>query len=256
MESQGGVMAGGQDHVQQPWPPREQELQLRLRIRRDQLVQIVDHEHDGLIERLELRDEAPHEPVAVELRRRRELLHEAVPADRGAQPLDDRQPEALGVAFVALDQHPGCSCAEPRFIDPRAKQHGLPAAGRRRDERYASGSSGRQARVQRSSCDDARSADADRLLGSTHAVIVARGWHGSNGRERTAAVRSRVEQAARTGRRSAPARGDMVGTAQPSRSARVGGSPTTRSWTSRVSSWISRVSSVLSLNSCSPSRNS
>ena len=50
MESQGGVMAGGQDHVQEPWPPREQELQLRLRIRRDQLMQVVDHEHDWLIE--------------------------------------------------------------------------------------------------------------------------------------------------------------------------------------------------------------
>ncbi len=134
MESQGGVMAGGKYHVQQPWPPREQELQLRLCIRRDQLMQIVDHKHDGFIERFELRDETPHQPFAVELRHWRELLHEPVPADRRAQPLDDRQPEVLGVAFVALHQHPGRSCAEARLIDPRAEQHGLPAAGRRRDD--------------------------------------------------------------------------------------------------------------------------
>ena len=223
MEPQGGVMTGGQDHVQQSWPVREQELQLRLRIRRAQLVQIVDHEHDRLIERLELRDQAPHQPFAVELRRRRELLDEPVPADRGAQPLDDRQPEALGVAFVALHQHPGRSGAEPRFIDPRANQHGLPAAGRRRDERYSSGDSGRQALVQRSSCDDARSADADRLLRSTHAVIVARGWNGQQ-RSRVDGSRSFARRAGGPGgRRSVPARG---------------------TWSARLSRLVPRVSRV------------
>ena len=177
-------MAGGQDHVQQPWPPREQELQLRLRIRRDQLVQIVDDEHDGLVERLELRDRgaAPTRSPS-NVRRWRELLHEPVAADRGAQPLDDRQPEALGVAFVALDRHPGRSCAEPRLVDPRAEQHGLPAAGRRRDERHPRGHSGRQARVQRFSCHDASSTDGDRLLGTAHAVMVARACRSSNVRE-------------------------------------------------------------------------
>ena len=255
MESQGRVMAGGQDHVQQPWPPREQELQLRLRIRRDQLVQVVDHEHDRLIERLELRDQAPHQPFAVELRRRRELLHEPVPADRGTQLLDDRQPEALGVAFVALHRHPGRSCAEPRFIDPRAKQHGLPAAGRRRDERHARGDPGGQALVQRSSCHDASGADGDRLLRSAHAVIVARGRHGSNVRERTGTVCSLVERAVRSGGGPRPPAGHgRHGSAFSFRA--FEGSLTTRSWTSRVSSRISRVSSVLSLNSCSPSRNS
>ena len=191
MESQGGVMAGGQDHVQQPWPPREQELQLRLRIRRDQLMQIVDHEHDGLVERLELRDETPHQPFAVERRRWRELLHEPVAADRGAQPLDDGQPEALGVAFVALHQHPGRSGSEARRIDPRAEQHGLPAAGRRRDERDPRGHSGRQAREQRFSCHDASSTNGDRLLGTAHAAIVARGYPVGNGRERRPSRMSR-----------------------------------------------------------------
>ena len=118
MESQGGVMARGQDDVEQPWPPCEQELELRLRIGREQLVQVVEHEHDGLIESLELRDEPPHQPVAVELRRRRELLHEPVAADRRTQLLDDRQPEVLGVAFVALHRHPGRAYAEARFADP------------------------------------------------------------------------------------------------------------------------------------------
>jgi hypothetical protein len=166
-------MAGGQDHVQQAWPAREKELQLRLRIRRDQLMQIVDHEHDGFVERFEVRDEAPHEPVAVELRRRRDLLHDALLADRGAQLLDDRHRSVASRSWRSTST--GRSCAETRFIDPRAKQHGLPGAGRGRDERYAGGDSGRQALVQRSSCDDASSADADGLLRSTHAVIVARG---------------------------------------------------------------------------------
>ena len=206
MESEGRVMAGGEDHVQQWWAAREQELQLGLRFRRDQLMHVVDHEHDGLVERLELRDQAPYQPVAVEFRRRLELLNESISADRGAQPVDDRQPESLGVAFMALHQHPGRPFAEPGFIDPRAKQHGLAAAGRRRHERDASGDSGRQALVQRSSCDDARSADADGLLGNPHAVIVARGWHGSNGREWAAAARSLVEQAVMARRRPVPSR--------------------------------------------------
>ena len=65
---------------------------------------------------LELRDEAPHQP-----RRRRtagvgcELSHESVRADRRAQPLDDRQPEVLRVALLALDRHPGRPGTEARL---------------------------------------------------------------------------------------------------------------------------------------------
>ena len=109
MESKGWVMTGGQDHVQPAWPVREQEFQLRLRFRRAQLVQIIDHQQDGRFQRVELPDQAPHQPIAVELRRRLELLHDGVRADRRAEPLDDRQPEALGVPFAALHQDPGRS---------------------------------------------------------------------------------------------------------------------------------------------------
>ena len=115
MESQRWVMAGGEDHVQQWWPLREQELQVCLSIRRDQLLKIVDDEYDWRIERTELRDQPPHQRLAVEPWRWLERLNESVHADRGAQRLDDRQPEALGVAFVALHQHPGRSCAEARL---------------------------------------------------------------------------------------------------------------------------------------------
>ena len=51
MEPEGRIVAGRQDHAQLRRPAGEQELQLRLRVRREQLVQVVDDEHDGLVER-------------------------------------------------------------------------------------------------------------------------------------------------------------------------------------------------------------
>jgi hypothetical protein len=81
-------------------------------------MQVVDHEDDGRIERFEIRDEAAHRTFAVELRCRRELLHQSVPPDRGAQSFDDREPEMLGVAFVAFHLHPGRARTQARRTDP------------------------------------------------------------------------------------------------------------------------------------------
>ena len=131
-------------------PAGEQALELRERLGRAQLVQVVDHEHDRLVQRAELGDQALDDRVAVELRRRRELLDEPVRAGGGAQLLDHREPEPLRVALAALDRHPGDAIAEAGVVDPRPKQDGLAAPGRRRDQRHATRHAGREPLEQRS----------------------------------------------------------------------------------------------------------
>ena len=51
MQPERRIVAGRQDHTELGWPPREQLLELRQRIRIEQLVQVVDDEQDGLLER-------------------------------------------------------------------------------------------------------------------------------------------------------------------------------------------------------------
>ena len=135
MQTELGIAARGEHDLKQAWPAVDQESELSERLRRLQLLQVVEDEQHRFFQRAELGDEAFDHGFAVELRRRRQLLDERIGADGGAQLLDHREPEPLGISLTAFDGDPGDVVGQSRLIDPGAKEHGLAAAGRRRDER-------------------------------------------------------------------------------------------------------------------------
>ena len=74
MQAKLRVVPGRQHDAEQRGPAGQQELELRERLLRAQFVQIVDHEHDRLLERAELGDETTDNGFSIEIRRRRQLL--------------------------------------------------------------------------------------------------------------------------------------------------------------------------------------
>ena len=154
------VAASQQHDPEQRRPASEQEFELRERLWRVQLVQIVDDEHDRLFQRAELREETLDDRFPVELRRRRQLLDERIGAGGAAQLLDDREPEPLGISLVPLDGDPRDPVGKSRIIDPRAKQDCLAAAGGRRHECDSRRTAGREALKQPSPRDGRRPASA------------------------------------------------------------------------------------------------
>ena len=131
MQSDRRIVAGRQDHPELRRPAGEQLLELRQRVRGEQLVQVVDHEHDGLLERAQPRDEAFEDGCAIESGRRGQLLDGPMLSGSAPQRIDDREPEALRVVLVALDRHERRPLAQAGGIEPRLEQDRLAAAGGR-----------------------------------------------------------------------------------------------------------------------------
>ena len=133
------VVAGRQHDAEQRGPAGEQALELRERLGRAQLVQVVDHQHDRLVpasRAAETRRSTTASPsksgVGVE------LLDEPVRTRRRRRSCStDGEPEPLRVSLAALDRHPGDVVGEAGMLDPRPKQDGLAAPGRGRDQRHA-----------------------------------------------------------------------------------------------------------------------
>ena len=134
MEPERRIMAGRQDHTKLGRPAGKQKLQLGKCAGLEQLVQVVDDEQDGLVERTRPGRDARDDGFAVDLGRWTEILDRLLHAGGAAQRLDDRQPEVLDIALVALDGHPGGSLAQTGGLDPRPEQDRLAAARRSRDE--------------------------------------------------------------------------------------------------------------------------
>ncbi len=118
MQPERRVMTGREDHPQRRRPAGEQEIQLCQCPGLEQLVQVVDDEQDGLVERVRPGSEPHDDRFAVEFGRWREILDRPVHADDATQRLDNRQPEPLRIALVAVDGYPGGSLAQARGLDP------------------------------------------------------------------------------------------------------------------------------------------
>ena len=86
--------------------PRQQHLQPGERVFGVELVQVVDHQLERLLEPLELGQEPLDHHRACEARRRADPLDDLV-AGRVGERLDQVNPEPLRVTFVALDRDPG-----------------------------------------------------------------------------------------------------------------------------------------------------
>ena len=107
------------------------------------LVQVVDHEHDRLLQRARGRPAAarpPPRPGRSAPGRPARRPSSTAPASASMT----AQPEPLRVPLAALDRHPCHPVREPRRLDPRAQQHGLAAAGRRADEHHPARARARQ----------------------------------------------------------------------------------------------------------------
>lgn len=90
MQAKPRIAASREHDAQLRRQPRQQELQLRERIGRAQLVQIIDHQHARSLKRSEVGQQAPNHRLAVEVRRRAELLHEPVAPNGTAQLAEHR----------------------------------------------------------------------------------------------------------------------------------------------------------------------
>ncbi len=126
VQPQARLLARAQHHPQGRRPSRQQHFQPLARLGGPQLVQVVDDEHRGLLERREVRQQPLDQRFALEARRRVDPLNRR---HGGGERVDQREPEPLPVPLAALDEHPGG--AQSRILDPGPDQHRLAAAGRR-----------------------------------------------------------------------------------------------------------------------------
>ena len=85
--------------------PRDQHLQPGERVFRVELVQVVDHQLDRLLEPLQLRQEPLYHHRAREARRRTDPLDHVIAGGVG-QGVDHVKPEPLRVTLAALDGDP------------------------------------------------------------------------------------------------------------------------------------------------------
>jgi hypothetical protein len=136
MEAERRLGPRRQHHPQSGRQPVDEQLEAPQSVGRAQLVQVVDHQHHGLRERLELVDQPLHPRLDVETGRGRRAPHRRVLAGRPRELVDDRQPEAPPILLAALDRHPCRAVAEALLLDPGTQEHRLAAAGRRADEHH------------------------------------------------------------------------------------------------------------------------
>ncbi len=130
-------MPGGEHEPQLLWRPHHQQLQLLLRLGRAQLVQVVDHEIDPVLQRRQILQQPLGDRPPVQVRRRRQRLHQHQPRGRLAQRVEHRQPELLRIPLAAPDRHPRGAARRARLADPRSQQDRLPAARRGRYHGHA-----------------------------------------------------------------------------------------------------------------------
>ena len=98
------------------------------------LVEVVEHEHDGLVAPVQCRDQRRRQAVDAALRVGGERRHGLAGA-RAVERLEDRAPEPPAVGVGGVEREPGDRPRRPAGRDPAPQQHGLARTGRRRDQR-------------------------------------------------------------------------------------------------------------------------
>jgi hypothetical protein len=104
-----------------------------------ELVEVVDHQHDRILECAELGQQPFDRRLAAESRSGAHGFHDAIPGRGPGELIDHGQPEPLPIPLAALNRDPGRTIAERLGLDPRTQQEGLAASRRRADERDAAG---------------------------------------------------------------------------------------------------------------------
>ena len=136
MQPQPQIMTRGQHRVHLRRKVCQQPRQLRHRLRRAQLVQVIDDQRDAAAGVGQLREHPVGHRRGVEPGCGGRRFRVAGGAGRMAYRVEQGQPEKLGVVLARLHLHDRQPARLARTVRPRAQQRGLPAAGRSRDDRH------------------------------------------------------------------------------------------------------------------------
>ena len=136
MQPQRQIVARGQHRVHLRRKVGQQPGQLCRRLRRAQLVQVIDDQRDavGGIGQLREHPAGYRRGIGPGCGGRR--FRVVGRADGMAYRVEQGQPEELRVVLAGRHLNDGQSTRLARMVGPRAKQRGLPAAGRSRDDRH------------------------------------------------------------------------------------------------------------------------
>ena len=129
-------MPGRQHKPQLRRRPQQQQLQLPQRLRRTQLMHIINHQPEPLLQSRQVLQQPLHDRPPVQIRRRRQLPHQPRPLGRLPQRAQHRQPEPLRITLAMCHRHPRGALREIRLADPGPQQDGLAAPRRRRHHRH------------------------------------------------------------------------------------------------------------------------
>ena len=136
MQAQRQIATRGQHRVHVGRKVCQQPGQLSERLRRGQLVQIVDDQDEAAALVGELREHPVDHRPPIEVGCRGWRFRAAGGAGGLADRAEQGQPELLGVALVALHLQDGEPVRLTRTVGPGAQQRRLPAAGWGRDDRH------------------------------------------------------------------------------------------------------------------------
>ena len=136
VQAQPHVVPGGQHEPQLRRGPHQQQLQLPQRLRRAQLMHVIDHQPEPVIQCRQVLQQPFHDRPPVQIRRRRQLPHQPRARRRPAQRAQHRQPEPLRITLATCHRHPRGALREIRLGDPGPQQDRLPAPRRRRHHRH------------------------------------------------------------------------------------------------------------------------
>ncbi len=172
-------MPGGQHEPQPGRRPQHQQLQLPQRVWA-QLVHVIDDQPDPVRQRRQVRQQPLHNRPAVQVRRRRQRLHQRRPRGRLAQRADHLQPEPLRILFPAIYRYPRGVLGQASLGDPGPHQHRLPAPGGRRylDDAFRFGQALEQRAARHDSSFDGRNSRNVRspwLLDGCHGALCRPG---------------------------------------------------------------------------------
>ncbi len=153
MEGEIWVSSRRQHHAERRRDPGEEALQQPQRVGRAQLVEVVDHQYDGLLEPVEAGQQRLDDAVPAEGGGRADALDQALLVHRAGQRIDHGQPEVLRVLLVALDRHPGHGIGPGAGPHPRPQHHRLAAARRGAEQDHLAASDARKSVEERSARD-------------------------------------------------------------------------------------------------------
>ena len=125
-------MPGDQHRSKMRRRPHQQQLQLAQRLRRAQLVHVVDHQPHLIGQRLQARQQPLDDRPAIQVRRRGQRPHQRRTGRGLPQRIEHRDPESLRIMLLPRHRHPRGALLQARRTDPRPQQERLPAPGRRR----------------------------------------------------------------------------------------------------------------------------